>query len=137
MPSTARYSRRWPCRTGRSSSGPTATCTESAPYQQVSRPRSARPDIVRGQRALVADVQPPAAHDRVRPARKTLIGDPEAPFLLVASGAGLGQPNHIVFTLDVQVAVGVGERAFPDAPIPPHHLAGRELEAGQDRVVEA
>ena len=35
------------------------------------------------------------------------------------------------------MTVGVGHRALADAAVAPHLLAGRELQAGQDRVVEA
>ena len=47
------------------------------------------------QRVLVAHVEPPAADDRVRPARAALVGDREAPLLLVAVGVASARPTTL------------------------------------------
>src|SRR2546427_12989620 len=73
----------------------------------------------------------------MRPARKSLIGDAKPTLFLVASRTGLGQSDDVVLALYIKVAVGERERAFADAAVAPHHLAGREFQAREDRVVEA
>src|SRR5258705_6906070 len=93
-------------------------------------------DVVSSQRPLIADVEHAAADHRMRPAWKTLILNAESAFLFVPCGARFREANDVVFALDVQIAVRVHQRAFAHAAVAPHHFAGGELEAGQDRVVE-
>src|SRR2546422_1801269 len=47
------------------------------------------------------------------------------------------KPNDVLLAQQVEVAVGIGERALADAPVAPPALAGVEIEAGQDVVREA
>src|SRR5881396_69560 len=96
-----------------------------------------RADVVRRQRGLIADVQAAIADDWMRPARQPLIGDPKPTLFLVARGTGLRESDDVVFALYIKVAVGERERAFADAAVAPHHLAGRKFQACEDRVVEA
>src|SRR5881397_158659 len=91
-----------------------------------------RTDVVRRKRGLVADVQAAIADDWMRPARKSLIGDAKPTLFLVASRTGLGQSDDVVFALYIKVAVGERERAFADAAVAPHHLAGRKFQAREN-----
>ncbi len=101
-------------------------------------PTSARGglDVVREQRVLIAHVEAPVADHRVRPARKPLVGNVEAALLAIAGRRRFGESDDVGLTLNVEVAVRVRDRTFADAAIPPHHVARRELEAGQDGIAE-
>src|SRR5260221_598042 len=66
-----------------------------------------------------------------------LVGAGEASFLLEGLGGRLGEPNAFFPPRDIEVPGREGERALPTAAIPPHQLAGGELETREDRVVEA
>src|SRR5687767_9852733 len=96
----------------------------------------ARLDVVHEQRVLIANVQASITNRRMRPARQALIGNAKTSFLAVARRRRLRQPEDIALALNVKMAIGEGHRTFADTAIPPHHLARRELEAGQDRIVE-
>src|SRR6266508_6822705 len=99
--------------------------------------RSPRSDVVRGERGLIADVEYAPADDRVRPARKTLIWDPEPASLLIAGRHGRSEAHHVVFTQNIEIAVRIRQRALPHAAVAPLQPARPEFQAREDRVVEA
>src|SRR5207244_1285773 len=86
---------------------------------------------------LISDVQPSAADDGMRPAREAVVGELETPLLLVSRRRRFGEPEDVVFALQIQMAVRVDERPLANAAIAPHHLSGPELEARQNGIVEA
>src|SRR5207247_5904277 len=55
---------------------------------------SASTNVVARERALIADVEPPAAHHGMRPAGQALVGDPEPPLFLVALPIRLGASTY-------------------------------------------
>src|SRR5262245_51891814 len=93
-------------------------------------------DVVGEQSVLIADVQPAVAHNWMRPARVALVGNAETSLLTVAGRRGFGEPDNVVLALNIKMPVCERHRSLADAAIPPHHLAGREVEAYQDRIVE-
>src|SRR5262249_61590232 len=77
---------------------------------------------------------PSAGHDRVRPAWAAQVGNREAALFDVRVRVRLGQSDNVTFAQEVEHAVGVSQRAFADAAVRPHPLAGGEFDAGQDGV---
>src|SRR5262249_4577485 len=72
--------------------------------------RSPRLDVVAPQGVLLAQVELPAADDRVGPARGGAVGGLGAPCWLVAGRAGLDRRPPAVVVAEVEPAVGVGQR---------------------------
>src|SRR5437867_4037983 len=72
-------------------------------------PFSSRPDVVAGECTLVADIQTAATNDGVRPTRQALVRDLEPALFPIPGGIGFGQPNDVIFTQYIKVAIGISE----------------------------
>src|SRR5690606_19683305 len=108
-----------------------------APGPRLLAPDSLAPlHVVRVDRVLIAQVQPAVRDDRVRPRRQRAARDLETPLLAIPLGRGLSEPDDAVLAEQIQVAVGMDERALADAAMLPQLGAVLEAQRRQDRARE-
>src|SRR5262245_31166017 len=95
------------------------------------------PNIVRSQAALVSDVEPPATNHGMSPGRQAAIGDFKTALFTISGRSRLDEADDVVFTENVQIAIGIGHGALADTAITPGYFPGVELQGCQNRVAEA